>query len=109
MRSSRTIKVLAVALPLVVTTALWLLSKLMDETAMAGLSATGGVAQLAGLYSVILMCIGLIITARSSIVEGIYGGLGKLYPLHPRLGEIALKLGPLHLVHLIPRTRKTVT
>src|SRR5258706_2140538 len=109
MRSSRTIKVLAVALPLVVTTGLWLLSKLMDETAMAGLSATGGVAQLAGLYSVILMCIGLIITARSSIVEGIYGGLDKSYRLHRRLGEVALTLAALHLIALIPETRKLIT
>jgi predicted ferric reductase len=108
-RTSRILKIVAVGLPLALTTLLWGLSKAMDETALAGLSIDGAIAQLAGLYSVVLMCIGLVITARSSIVEGIYGGLDKSYRLHRRLGEVALTLAAVHLIALIPATRNLIT
>jgi predicted ferric reductase len=108
-RSSRTIKVLAVALPLVVTTALWAMSKLEDKTAMMALSPTLAIAQLAALYAIILMAIGLLMTARSTLVEGIYGGLDKSFRLHRRLGEVALALIVVHLVALIPDTRQLIT
>jgi len=108
-RSSRTIKILAVALPLLVTTILWVMSKFEDATVLAALNPPVGTAQLTGLYAVILMSIGLLITARSSLIEGVYGGLDKSFHLHRRLGEVALALTAAHLIALIPETRKLVT
>lgn len=100
---------LAVGLPLVVTTGLWIMSKYSDPTVLGQLTATGTVAQLVGLYSVVLMAIGLLMTTRSSMVEAIYGGLDKSFRLHRRLGEVAITLAIVHLVALIPETRKLVT
>lgn len=109
MRSSHTTKVLAVTLPLVITTILWGLSKYDDAAAMLELTLTLAVAQIAGLYSIVLMAIGLVMTARSSMVESVYGGLDKSYRLHARLGEVALVLVLVHLLALIPETRRLLT
>jgi predicted ferric reductase len=109
MRSSPVVKILAIALPLLVTTILWGMSKLADETAMLALSPALAIAQVGGLYAVVLMAIGLLITTRSTLIEGIYGGLDKSFRLHRRLGEIALALIVAHLVALIPETRKLIT
>ena len=109
MRSSQAIKVLAVALPLVITTGLWALSKLGDEGAMLELTLLLAVMELCGLYAMVLMAIGLMITARSSIAESIYGGLDKSYRLHARLGEVGLVLVLVHLIALIPGTRQLDT
>ncbi|MEO8134614.1 MAG: ferric reductase-like transmembrane domain-containing protein [Betaproteobacteria bacterium] len=99
-------KVLAVALPLVITTVLWGLSKTREETDWPGLTFATGSSQLLSLYSIVLMAIALLITVRSRVVEGIYGGLDKSYKLHARLGEIALTLMLIHLLALIPDTRE---
>lgn len=109
MRSSQAVKVSAVALPLAITIALWGLSKFADEAAMLELTPLLAVMQLSGLCAVVLMAIGLVMTTRSSIVESIYGGLDKSYRLHARLGEVALLLVLVHLIALIPETRRLIT
>jgi predicted ferric reductase len=102
MHRVRLAKVLAVAVPLAVTTILWIASKFREESDWPALTAATGVSQLLSLYSIVLMAIGLGMTARSRTLEGVYGGLDKSYQLHARLGEVALSLMLVHLVALIP-------
>lgn len=109
MRSSQAVKVSAVALPLAITIALWVLSKFADEGAMLELTPMLAIVQLSGLCAVVLMAIGLAMTTRSRMVESIYGGLDKSYRLHARLGEIALLLVLVHLIALMPQTRQLIT
>lgn len=109
MRRTQVIKVVAVALPLAVTTVLLVLSKFGDEGDLMGLTPSLAIAQLAGLYSVMLMAIALLITTRSRMIETLYGGLDKSYRLHARLGEVALVLMLVHLLTLIPETPRLST
>jgi predicted ferric reductase len=98
-----TSKVLAVVLPLVITTLLWVLAKFRDGFNLLGLTAADAVTQITALYSIVLMSIALLITTRSRAIERLYGGLDRSYRLHARLGEVALVLLVVHLLTLIPR------
>ncbi len=102
MERSLIIKVSAVALPLVLTTLLWGLSKFRGGYNLSSLTFADAVSQITALYATLLMSIGLLITTRSRVIERIYGGLDRSYRLHLRLGEIALVLVVVHLLTLIP-------
>src|SRR5262249_26379234 len=99
---SSTPRVLAVVLPLVITTLLWGLAKLRDGVNLWDLTAVDAVTQVTALYSIVLMSTALLITTRCRAIERLYGGLDRSYRLHARLGEVALVLVVVHLLTLVP-------
>jgi len=95
-------RVMAVVLPLVMTTLLWVLAKFRDDMKLGELTAADAATQVTALYSIVLMATALLITTRCRAIERLYGGLDRSYRLHARLGEVALILVVVHLMTLIP-------
>lgn len=100
-RSSKA-QVLALVLPLAITTFLWLLAKLRDSSKLWDLTIADAVTQVTALYATILMSIALLITTRTRAIERLYGGLDRSYRLHAWLGGTAFVLIVVHLLTLIP-------
>ena len=92
-----------VALPLAVTALLWALAKLEPpQTGLAPLRPLLALSQISALAAVVLMALALMLSARSRVLETIYGGLDKALRVHRRLGECALLLMLVHLLTLLP-------
>lgn len=96
-------RVLALVLPLLITTFLWLSAKFRDGYNLPDLTIADAVTQVTALYSIVLMSIALLLTTRTRAIERLYGGLDRSYRLHARLGEIAFVLIVVHLLTLVPR------
>lgn len=100
MRRHRFIQVLAVGLPLVVTTALWLLAK--QRLGTDDLDLARALSQILSLLSLTLMAEVMLIAARNRTVERVYGGLDKSYRLHGTLAKWSILLILAHPFLLMP-------
>jgi predicted ferric reductase len=99
MQNLRRTKTLAVAIPVAITSALWLASNFVEGG--APLSVEHALTQLTSLVALTLMTIALLITTRSRRIELLYDGLDKSYRLHARVGEVAFVLVIVHVLTLI--------
>lgn len=83
---------------LVATLAIWLLSKWYFEDWFA--NPYKYIAKTASLSTTVLMCFGIVLSARRRILESFFGGLDKVYQVHKRLGRWSFFLILLHPVFL---------
>jgi predicted ferric reductase len=103
MRRLQLAKSLSVALPLAITTLLWVLSKvLVPERTFAESSIPQLLSQITALWSIQLFAIALLISARSRMVERIFGGLDKSYHTHVVAARFGFILMILHVALLMP-------
>lgn len=100
MRRATVVRTLAVAAPLAITTALWLLSKTRFEGGWE-VAPWQVASQITSLWALTLFAIVLLISARSRAVEKMYGGLDKSYHMHGTLAKVALALAAAHPLLLV--------
>lgn len=100
MRRYRLIQIVAVVIPLVVTTALWLYAKVQLGT--EGLDPFRAASQILSLWSLTLMAEVMLIAARNRTIERLYGGLDKSYHLHGTLAKWSIGLILAHPFLLMP-------
>lgn len=89
---------LAVAVPLVTTSALWVAGELSTGTT----DFFSELAQITGLLALVLLAMALVISARSRIVEEFYGGLDRSYRTHGRLAKAGFAIMLVHPWLLVP-------
>jgi predicted ferric reductase len=102
----RVIKYFWIIAPLMVTAVLWLLSKTRFEQGWI-IAAPQALSQILALWAVVLFAIVLLISARSRLIEQIYGGLDKAYKTHGLLSKIAFTLIITHVALLVPHYLET--
>lgn len=106
MRRLHFLKYFWIITPLILTLVLWLLSKTRFETGWEILIPQA-LSQIFALWGLVLFAIALLISARSQLIERIYGGLDKAYRTHGLLSKIAFALIVAHVLLLIPHYLKT--
>jgi predicted ferric reductase len=106
MRRLHLLKYFWIIAPLFVTAVLWLLSKTRFEDGWA-IAVPQALSQIFALWAVVLSAIVLLISARSQLIEQIYGGLDKAYRTHGLLSKIAFALIVAHVLLLIPHYTAT--
>lgn len=100
MRRPTVVRVLAVAVPLAITTVLWLLSKTRFETGWQ-VAPWQAASQITSLWALTLFAMVLLISARSRTIEKMYGGLDKSYHMHGTLAKVAFALVLVHPLLLV--------
>jgi predicted ferric reductase len=80
------------------TLAIWLLSKWFFEDWFD--NPYKYIAKTASLTTTVLMCIGIVLSARWRFLESFFGGLDKVYQVHKRLGRLSFFLILFHPVFL---------
>ncbi|BBK43810.1 membrane protein [Allostella vacuolata] len=87
---------------LAITTTLWGIGR--AGMADGALWPWRGVSMLAAAWAITLLSIILLATARSRMIEPMFGGLDRAVRLHRRLGPLAVGLILVHVVFYIPPT-----
>jgi len=98
MRRAAVLRVLAVAGPLAITTALWLLSKTRFEAGWQ-VAPWQAASQITSLWALALFPMDLLISARSRTVDKMYGGLDKFHHMHGTPAKVAFALVLAHPLH----------
>lgn len=85
---------------LTISTVLWIVGRIgMDEPRFSPWLGPG---MLLSIWAITLMAVTLLATARSRMIEPMFGGLDRAVRLHRRLGPAAITLVVLHVLMYLP-------
>lgn len=94
---------LYITLPLIVTTLIWMWSKVEIADTLTWVETPRYLSQILSLFGVVLLAVSYLMVSRVRFMEKVFGGLDKVYKNHSLISKVAFVFILAHPLLLIPQ------